>query len=615
MSMRSPVRSLPPSATEPSALQGTVAQIRTIGRATFDGFLQSDLMPQGMQAPALIWAAAFFVAPALFLPVKALNKYSMIRRFFPERLEATFWDDRVLFLVMSAGAVGIVAVVLWDTLFPARRDAFVLTPLPVPLSAQMLGRLAGLVALCLLFVVALNAIPSVLFPITSSGTAAEMPRAMIGHAVAMSAADVFVFFSVTSLQGIVILALGRRIASRIASVAQAASVLVLLLGLLFIGSVQHLTRNALEAGSMSDPALQFLPAAWFLGLYEWIVGNARPIMAPLAGRAVIATILPVAITAAIYAFGYKRLLARAVETPQRSTRSWLTVAGSCVVRKVFVRRPEEQAIAAFLLRAISRSGRHSMLMAIYLGVGLALMVTAVLPDVVRLGNAALTSPAAPWPHRSNPPIGILMLPLILSAALACGARILMAIPAEMNARWVFQTASLTPLRVDAGTHKALLLLVLPPVIATALLTAGPLWGWKIALLHAIYATSLSLMLCEILLLTYRGLPLTRAYVPGGSRFHLLWALYISGFINYTYTTTLLERDLLSWQDPTFVLRGAGFFAAVGLAFWTWRKLKVRDLAEVTFEAEIPEDQMFQGFNLSEIQAAQAVAAHGEQRRG
>ena len=40
-------------------------QDATIARATFDGFLQSDLMPSGMQAPALIWAAAFLVAPAL----------------------------------------------------------------------------------------------------------------------------------------------------------------------------------------------------------------------------------------------------------------------------------------------------------------------------------------------------------------------------------------------------------------------------------------------------------------------------------------------------------------------------------------------------------------------
>src|SRR3954463_8100126 len=112
-------------------------QARTIGRATFDGFLQSDLMPTGMQAPALIWAAAFMVGPALFLPAQYMVKYPFMRRFHPEQLERAFWNDRMLFLLMSAGAIGIVCVVLWETLFPARRDAFVLTPLPVPLRVQM----------------------------------------------------------------------------------------------------------------------------------------------------------------------------------------------------------------------------------------------------------------------------------------------------------------------------------------------------------------------------------------------------------------------------------------------------------------------------------------------
>ena len=126
----------------------------TIARATFDGFLQSDLMPSGMQAPAIIWAAAFLVAPSLLLPAAQHRQVPVASaRFRPDLVEAAFWSDRLLFLLMSAGAVGLVSVVLWDTLFPARRDAFVLTPMPVSLPVQMLGRLAGLLMLCVVFVV------------------------------------------------------------------------------------------------------------------------------------------------------------------------------------------------------------------------------------------------------------------------------------------------------------------------------------------------------------------------------------------------------------------------------------------------------------------------------
>src|SRR3954467_9221189 len=190
--MPSPRRSCQSSRTDMhAATHEQIDQARTIGRATLDGFLQSDLMPAGMQAPALIWAAAFLVGPALFFPAHYLAKYPFIRRYFPSHLERAFWDDRLLFLLMSAGAMGAVSVVLWDTLFPARRDAFVLTPLPVPLPVQMLGRLGGLVTLCLLFVVALNAVPAVAFAVTAMPSFIRMPRAAIGHLISTAAADVF----------------------------------------------------------------------------------------------------------------------------------------------------------------------------------------------------------------------------------------------------------------------------------------------------------------------------------------------------------------------------------------------------------------------------------------
>ena len=118
-----------------------------IARATLNGFLQSDLMPAGMQAPALIWAAAFLVAPSLCLPAVYMVKYPFIRKYTPQLVEAAFWGDRLLFLLLSAGAMGLISVVLWDTLFPARRDAFVLTQMPIPLGVQMVGRLSGLLLL------------------------------------------------------------------------------------------------------------------------------------------------------------------------------------------------------------------------------------------------------------------------------------------------------------------------------------------------------------------------------------------------------------------------------------------------------------------------------------
>ncbi len=581
-------------------------QVHTIARATFDGFLQSDLMPQGMQAPALIWAAAFLVGPALFFPTTYLAKYPFIRRFHPELLERTFWGDRLFFLLMSAGAMGVVSVVLWDTLFPARRDAFVLTPLPVSLPVQMLGRMAGLLAVCLVFVVALNGVPALTFPAVTC-TFLQMPRAMVGHFTATAAADVFVFFSVTSLQGLVILSVGRRAAARLSPVVQTLAVVGVILGILFIGAIGEATTDAIVRGQGSDALLAWNPAAWFLGLYEVIAGTPRPLMTSLAARAVMAALVPAALTVAIYVFGYQRLLKRAVETPSRSTRSWLTSAASAATRIVVVRQPKEQAIVGFLLRAITRSSRHTMLMAIYMGVGIALVMTFILSEFVRLGPAALTSPLSPWPSAAAPPMAVLVMPLVISAALACGVRILITIPAEMNARWVFQTAAITPYEADAAAHKALLLMVVPPVMLVAALSAGGLWGVAIGTVHAVYCGALAVLLCELALLTYRGIPLTRPYVPGGSRFHMLWAVYLSAFLTYTFSSVGIERALLRGIGLTAVLRAAGVIGGFAVALWALRRYKLRGVEAVSFEAELPDDETFKGFNLSEIHAAQAVA--------
>ena len=375
-----------------------------------------------------------------------------------------------------------------------------------------------------------------------------MPRGVAGHIVAAIAANAFVFFGVTSAQGLVILAFGRRAAARLAALAQAGAVLLFLLLLLFMDPVRGFTADALRRGNPADPSLLYFPPGWFLGLYEFVAGTTRPIMNGLALRGLAAGLAPFAVTVAIYAFGYKRLLARAVEAPPRSTRFALVALASRIVRATFVRRPEEQAICAFVLRAVARSSRHSMMMSIYVGAGLALMATSVIPAVARFGYDAFTQPG----------VAMLSPPLVLSVALAVGMRILMTLPVDLPARWVFQTTGLVPRRVDAGVHKAMLLLVVPPVVLLAGISAWVLWGPAIAWRHAIFCGCLTLILCEVLLSSFTGAPMTRPYVPGRSRFHMWWAFYLTAFTTYCYTMAGLEGRLLRRRRTPDRLRRVRF---------------------------------------------------------
>jgi len=570
-------------------------QIATIARATFGGFLQSDLMPAGMQAQAAIWAAAFLAAPALLPCAQLLVKYSFIRKFHPELLEATFWNDKGFFILMSCGAIGIVSIVMWDTLFPARRDVFVLGPLPLAARVQSAGRLGGLLTLFVLFAAALNVLPAILFPLAATDGFVSMFRGVAAHVTATLAADSFVFFGLTALQGTLLVFTTRRIAERIAPIIQTGAVVVLLLTLLFLMPIRQATAAALVRNDITDPVLRWFPLAWFVGLSELIGGTSRPIMTPLALRGFLAGALPLLATVALYAFAFRRLCARAIETPVRSSAWTISKWVAAVIRTILVRHPAEQAICAFTLRVLARSRRHRMLLSIYVGAALALIATALLPDI--LGGHAEPS--------AEPTASILAAPLILSAGLGVGFRALLAIPVDLPARWVFQMISTSPLRVGGGVHKAGLLVVVLPVVAVAYCSTAALWGPSLAARHALFCAALSTLLLELLLVTYDGVPFARVYVPGGSRFHVLWPIYISCFITYTYTAANMERGLL--MDPA--LKGTViFFFVVAAILASVRLWRLSRLSVVPFEVDLP-GSTFTGFNLSEGLAAQAVARH------
>ncbi len=568
-------------------------QIGLIARATFGGFLQSDLMPAGMQASSAIWAAAFLAAPALFPCTQDLVKYNFLRRFHPQIVEAALWSDRSLFLLLSAGAMGIIAVVMWDTLFPSRRDVFALGPLPVESRVQSAGRLGGLLTLFGMFVVALNALPALLFPLVSSGNFVGIFRDLIGHVVTTTAADAFVFFGLTTVQGLLIVATSRRAAERLAPILQTGAVLLLLIGLLFFGPLRGATTRALAEGDLTNPVLRWCPLAWFVGLYETISGTSRPVMHALALRGLLAGIGALGATIALYVFAFRRLCARAIETSARSTSSGLVTLAAAVVRRVFIRHPVEQAICGFTLRVLTRSRRHRMLLSIYVGGALALIAAGLLPEIFGTRTGIFRQPT----------VGTLAAPLIVSAGLAVGFRTLLAIPVDLPARWIFQTLSIPPLRAMSGVHKAGVIVVLLPVVTTAWVSALLLWGPAVAWRHAAFCGSLCLFLLELLLLSYRGVPFARVYVPGGSRFHMLWPLYLSGFIVYTYSAAAAERELLldgglAATCVTFLTVAA---ALVGARLWSTSRMPA-----LSFDVELP-DETFAGFNLSEGLAAQAVA--------
>lgn len=588
---------MPPRLLSNGGARGRIAetgdQAIEIGRATFTGFLQSDLMPQGMQAPALIWAAAFLVGPALFIPIQFLQKYPFLRRYLPSRVPAALIDDRVLFLTLSCSAIGLVAVVLWETMFPSRRDAFVLGTLPVSREAQTVGRLLGLGALFVAFALTLNAIPAALFAFIAAPGLTDTPRWTLAHAVACTCADAFVFFTITMVQGLTLLGAGARVAARVAVLLQAFSVVLVLLTLLMLGGMQQLVRQAFLEPQAHAVVLAWFPPAWFAALFAWIADGGGP-GAGVAARGVVAALAPVVATVAIYVLGYARLSARALETRKRTTRSLIARTAAAIVRIALIRRSEEQALCSFFVRVLTRSERHRMLVSAAIGVAIAIALAGIAPDFLRGGRAGFAQPSEV----------LFAAALVLGAALAVSVRLVMTIPVDLPARWALMATPLSRRRIDAATHKGMLLVVLPPVAVAAAATTWPLWGSAIGLAHAAFCSTLTWVLCEVLLVGFHGVPFARQYVPGKARIHTLWPVYLGAFGVFTYGMAAFEIYLMPGTDP---LIAAGLFAAIAASIALSRIIARRGDDEIEFESDLLDDS-FRGFNLTEAFAAERVGS-------
>src|SRR5688572_28279262 len=132
-------------------------------RTFFARFFESDLMPSGLpQVQLVVWSLALLAVPGLLFPVKFALGYSMASEKGLSLVEPMLLH-RLLFITLTMTAIGLVALIIWDGVFPDRRDARILTSLPVPHRVLVSARLLALSALCGLFLLGVNAGPTLIY--------------------------------------------------------------------------------------------------------------------------------------------------------------------------------------------------------------------------------------------------------------------------------------------------------------------------------------------------------------------------------------------------------------------------------------------------------------------
>jgi predicted permease len=114
-----------------------------------------------------------------------------------------------------------------------------------------------------------------------------------------------------------------------------------------------------------------------------------------------------------------------------------------------------------------------------------------------------------------------------------GLRIALALPVSPQASWVFDFSLASWRTVRLGVERTMLALGVAPVTLVSSLVFALLWGPAVALTHACLSTAVGLLLVQLVLYGYRGMPCTGPWNPGGLRLRALWPVYLLGMLAVT----------------------------------------------------------------------------------
>jgi len=564
-----------------------------LGRTFFRRFFETDLMPPGLaQVQLVIGAMTFLAAPSFLMPFNFATRYAQMGKNV-EAIARAMVLHRLLFITFTMTALGLVALVVWEGVFPDRRDARILGSLPLRSRTLITARLGALGALAGLFIVGTNAVPTLVYgPVLSGFGGALTPiHGMAAHFLATTAAGAFVFFGLIALQGLLLNVTGRRMAERLSVVLQVVFVVALLQMVFFFPRVLPLVGRDLSALT-AHPVMGYVPSVWFLALYDVLCGRPSPAS---GGPAALAAALTITVTVAacvLFLTTHGRLMKRALETRDTAGHTnRFIAAASWWMNTRLIRSSTKRAVLHFTLKTLTRSRTHRMLVALHAGIALALVLSGFIPLVLRSGLAGLTAPTVP----------LLSAPFVVIFFCLVGMRSAFAIPAEPKANWMVRLLE-PPDRsaaVNGAAASMLLGVVMPVTVLSAISSLFLFDPWQ-AFVHATFCVLLGWLLAELLVLTLFKIPFTCTYYPGLSKMRTCWPLYLTAFTNFCYTTPLVEQKAFSTGAVFAWTAGVALLAIAGTRFARTRRIKA--LPGFRFEEQDPE-VMFQGFKLSEGLAA------------
>lgn len=474
--------------------------------------------------------------------------------------------------------VGIFAVFSWDSIFPDRRDVFVLSPLPLHARTLFLAKLAATATALSLVVVLLNCATGLTYPfalaVPEAGALGDL-RSFAAYWFTMFAAGIFIYCALLAIQAFAAQILPRRLFLRASGFLQMTAFCSFVCAYFLEPPVDSL--KMLDAPE-NRHALLWLPSYWFLGLFHQLNGSMHAALAPLARRAWVGLAAVAVAAIGAYALSYLRTVRQIVEqpdiTPSLRGLQWLPRFGDRM----------QTAMGQFCVRSLARSRQHRLILAFYLGVGLAL--TIFLLQFLATGPQHQAAPAINIWHQANVPL--LVSTVMMMVLTVLGARVVFAFPLEVRANWIFRAVGMRdPSKVFIATRRTLLLLSAFPVWIVSAIACLWLWPWTQAVPHLLVLGLLGMILVDLALWDFRKVPFACSYLPGKSQVHMVVIAVVVLIMLVAQSVTIEQQALHkpSLMETVIVLLG---LTAVAIR-WRVTSSARLDEEELRFEETDPSD--------------------------
>jgi len=539
-------------------------QFRALVRLFAYRFFDTDILSvRGDLSSLLSQFAALLAALSLVLALATSPKYAgLYQHLTANQLYAAAWADQEFLISTSMAIIGVFSLMLWDALFPDRRDCLILGTMPVRIRDVFAAKLTALGAALGLAVVAVNCFTGLVCPfliVPGASGAVDAARDFAAFWLVIALASLFVFLLLLAVQGVALHLLPHDLYQRWSSLIQTGAFFAVLM-------LYFLTPPLASPHSLAAPENRLwyalVPSYWFFGLFQVLTGSSNAAVHALARRAMGAIGLAALVAAATYTLAYARQMRRAVEQSgiSPSRRAFMPWRG---IAQVLARRAPERSILVFIGRTLARSRQHRLLLAVYAGMGMAYVFSQVAYVLYHFQAARYGAVEG----RAQTALGI---PLILLFFLIIGLRVSFSIPMEVRANWLFRLTD----PFDSGaylnaTRKTLLLFALAPVVAVAAPIYMAVWPGPRALGHAAFLGVFGLLIVELALTGFAKVPFTCSYLPGKANFKIMFGVYWGLLIIVSEIVTDVEQRALRHRSSYSWLMG------ITLAAWLLAALRGR----------------------------------------